>query len=213
MNVRAPSVDVVALDMIGVIIQEEKLISRGFVEYFGSQLRVDVDEIKKRYDEGYAIGATTREAFWDGVLDEDWRDAEAGFLAARRVAPAARQVVAEVSRTRRIAVVSDMPREWATATLSQHGVMPYVSVAVFSNDGLGSKKDGRLFEALCDQAGVSPDKILLVDDRIRNLDTAWELGFQCAWLPLDPDAADETAFPRLTDLTDIVSLLQRREPR
>ena len=196
-----------ALDMIGVLVLEDKLISKGFVEHFGDRLALPITEIKDRYDAGFARGGLTRDQFWEGVLEGDWRRAEEEFLATRNFAPQAREVIAQLSACVAVAVISDMPRDWATALLKRHGVTPLLSGAVFSSDGVGSKKDGGLFDALCEAVKRPAQQILLVDDRVSNVERATARGMRAMWLPLDSDEEQSPDVHRLSNLFDLPGLL------
>ena len=202
-------IDCVALDMIGVLVQEEKLISGGMKEFVGGELLVPLDVVKQRYDEGFVTGALTREEFWTGLLHGDWRSRERAFLEHRAVAPDAKRTCEVLHETGRlVGVISDMPRDWAVEILEMHGILSLVDAAVFSSDGLGSKKDGRLFRALEAATGIAPERTLLVDDRLKNLDSARTLGFKTAWLPLDArgDGASST-HAHLSSLAELPALV------
>jgi len=201
-------VSAIALDMIGVLVQEERLISVGFPAYFGDRLRLPIEQIKERYDHGYSVGALSQDEFWEGILDEDWRAPEVEFLSSRAFAPDAAGVLSELQTAYRLAVISDMPREWAAKILELHGVLDRFQCGVYSNDGSGSKKDGRLFRALLDTLGLPGQEVLLVDDRQLNLDSAKEIGIRGAWLPL-PGSSDHdpTNYDQIESLTDLPGLL------
>ena len=200
------SITAVALDMIGVLVQEEKLISRGFVNFFGEQLLLPIEEIKHRYDHGYCIGTMTRDQFWDGILSADWHIAERAFLLTRSFASDASQVLPRLAARYDLAVISDMPREWAEIILDAQGIRPLLVAGVFSNDGHGSKKDGGLFGALINALDRPASQILLVDDRPANLERAANAGITGIHLPLD-HSSPETEHSQVSSLTELAARL------
>lgn len=199
----------VALDMIGVLVQEEKLISRGMVDFFGDRLLLPIEEIKKRYDTGFCVGALSREQFWDGLLDGDWHIAERDFLHARRFDQDAIEVIRQLASRVTVTVISDMPREWGEEILTFHGILSYLGAGVYSNDGTGSKKDGRLFDALVEEVGQPAESFLLVDDRLANLERARARRWHGAWKPLESDSYETSSFPRLDSLHDVFVYVSR----
>jgi len=202
------NITAIAFDMIGVLVTEERLISRGFDDFFAGRLLLPIATIKERYDDGLCPGTMSRDEFWDGILDADWHAAESEFLSARAFAPDAEMISALLSRHYDLAVISDMPREWAEPILAQHHILDRLTTAAFCNDGNGSKHDGRLFQALAEQLQRPAEEILLVDDRPANLTTAHELGYHCICCPLDSsvDARPFTTIQSLSDLPRAASL-------
>jgi FMN phosphatase YigB (HAD superfamily) len=200
------AVTAVALDMIGVLVTEERLISHGMAEYFGDQLLLPIDEIKERYDGGYCVGRLTREQFWDGLLEGDWHAAERDFLATRTFATDANVVTTRLAERYDLAVISDMPKEWAQMILDTHGISPTLSCAVYSNEGHGSKRDGGLFTALINSLARPANAIVLVDDRPANLERASQLGMNGILYAADQNrTADDS--PRVSSLSQLLELL------
>jgi FMN phosphatase YigB (HAD superfamily) len=199
-------INTIAFDMVGVLIQTEKLVSVRLKEFLGERLLIPIDDLKERYDTGYCIGTMDREAFWDGVIAEPWHGVERAFLEQLPFASGADETFKSLTDVGlRVAVISDMPREWAEIVLRYHRVLPYITASAYSNDGHGSKKDGRLFSALIASADTNPGSILLVDDRAKNVTQARELGMQARQLPL-PDS-DEKMADTLTSVQAVLAIV------
>lgn len=196
--------------MVGVLLQEEKLVSKGLANFLGSSLRVPLAELKARYDDGLCIGALEPEAFWLDVVDASWRATQSAFLASRHMHPRCRDVVQTlVEDGCVVAVISDMPREWATPLLRRVGIYEYLSAAVFSDDGRGSKREGTLFSALLADLHASPAEMLLVDDTPRNLDLVDTMGWETIYCPLpELTRAEQAKFRRIDDLTELPRVLR-----
>ncbi|WP_068084333.1 HAD-IA family hydrolase [Polycladidibacter stylochi] len=73
------------------------------------------------------------------------------------------------------------------------------------------KPSVNFYEKATEIIDTSPNRILLVDDRPENLDSAHRLGFGTIWL--SPNADTDVAHPRISslhDLVDSLSLCERR---
>ena len=151
------------------------------------------------------MGALSREQFWDGLIAGDWETAEAEFLHARQFNREAVDVVPQLASRLAVTVISDMPHEWGEEILKFHGIFEYLTAGVYSNDGSGSKRDGRLFDALVEAVGRPSQSCLLVDDRLANLERATARGWHGAWMPLESDNHEESPYPRLKSLQDVLA--------
>lgn len=68
--------------------------------------------------------------------------------------------------------------EWSRKLRERFGLHPLIDGFVISGDVGARKPDPAIFEYLLAETGVKAESVVLVDDRLRNLDAAAALGFQ-----------------------------------
>lgn len=68
--------------------------------------------------------------------------------------------------------------EWSRKLKDRFGLARFVSGFVVSGDVGVRKPDRAIFECLLQRTGTKPEEIVLVDDRIANLDAAAEIGIR-----------------------------------
>lgn len=167
--------EVIALDMIGVIVQERKLVSEHLYGMLPSP-QVTREELKRRYDDGLSVGDMSEEEFWHGVTLEDWRLVRERFLASIKVDDHAKEVLDGLRHDYRLCIVSDMVGEWGRALMSAHSLSEDLEVQIYSSDTKVTKRDGKIYARLIDALGVEAENILYVDDQLKNVTTAQSFG-------------------------------------
>ncbi len=87
--------------------------------------------------------------------------------------------------------------EWSRKLRDRFDLSRYIDGFVISGDVGARKPDTAIFKLLLVQTGAKPENVVLVDDRIQNLDTAAALGFQTILFgstsrePMQHDAATD----------------------
>lgn len=201
-------IEFVALDMVGVIVLEKKIVSQ---KLFGSLVDPGVsrDELKRRFDDGLRLGNLDREGFWSGVGSGDWHSLERDFLDSLKINPEASPLVSSlVARGLAVGVVSDLPRGWATALLERAGLDRDITVRLFTDVEGVEKEGGALMALLPERCDVAAGRILYLDDRLEHAESAARLGMRSVWLAPEGEeptpGADVEVVHRLADLESFV---------
>jgi HAD superfamily hydrolase (TIGR01509 family) len=172
----------VAFDMVGVVLDEERVVSKALWNMLPEPRKVPRDELKKRYDDGLRLGHLSAEEFWANVVDEPWPKFERKFLDSLRFTPGAQDAMTEIARHKRVAVVSDLPSRWARPILARAGLDATVSLAVFADEHGGArKKDGQLLQILVREAELPATRVVLIDDTVANVIAAEKIGIIGIW--------------------------------
>ena len=180
------TIALVAFDMVGVVLDEERVVSNALWNMLPDPKSIARDELKARYDDGLRLGRLSAERFWDGVVDGSWQEFERTFLNSLRLTPGAQAAMTSIAVTKRVAVVSDLPARWACPILSRAGVDGAVSLAVFADEHGGArKKDGELLKILSREAELQPNQIVLIDDTVANALAAEEQDMNAIWFARD----------------------------
>ena len=171
------AIDVVVFDAMGVLYSCADDVGDLLVPYLRSHGCVlDRTEIAQLYRE-CSLGKTSSADFWastgaDGTSDEDYcrnHRLTAGVLA----------LLAELDATGvRLACLSNDVSEWAKLLRERFGLGEYLSDWFVSGDIGVRKPDPEAFAILCRRLDVLPDRILLIDDREKNVAAARDAGWQ-----------------------------------
>jgi putative hydrolase of the HAD superfamily len=125
--------------------------------------------------------------------------------------PDAREALAAVRGEYTLGVLANQER-WIRETLARDGLDRYFDVWAISAEVGVDKPDPRIFEHALTEAGVSPERSVMVGDRLDNdIAAAKRHGMRAVWL-LRGEAPDEPT-PEQLELADaaIPSLLELRD--
>ncbi len=207
-------VQCVAFDVVGVLIREEKIVSRVLFGMLPEPKRINKEELKKLYEDGLRIGNITDAEFWSRFVEGDWHDAESRYLKSLTVDYTAAEVFLRLSSRYKLAIVSDMPARWGRYALDRIGCSKYVSVSIFSDELRAEKGGGLPYRILRDKLDIPFDSIIYVDDRKRNLRVADELGIITIWYQSredDDPFKPKTVARSLQDVAQFVNTFERSQ--
>ena len=198
----------IALDMIGVVVREEKIVSGRLFGMLGAP-GVTREELKERYDKGLSVGKMTEEDFWDGVTGDDWRSIRSKFLEGISVDDSLREILRKFKPNYRLAIVSDMAGTWGRELMELHDLSQFLDVQIYSSETGKSKKDPATFSILVEKLDVQPGEILYVDDRPANVALAREVGLYAVLFDEEAKGAADVSevISSLQDLPDLVARL------
>jgi FMN phosphatase YigB (HAD superfamily) len=97
--------------------------------------------------------------------------------------------------------------EWSLKLRHRFGLERYIHHWVISGDVKARKPDPRIYAALVDRLCAPASSLLLVDDRVKNLDSGQRAGLQTVLLG---NSLGESTHPRVASMTDLPALLGQR---
>lgn len=117
--------------------------------------------------------------------------------------PGTKDVLAELSRTHRIGIISDT---WPSIReqLEYLGVSRYISFETYSCFVGTFKPDRRMYLDALGKCGVPAEKTVFIDDGLCNLDGAAALGITPVLIAANPDSDVETKYLKIHDLRELI---------
>ena len=117
--------------------------------------------------------------------------------------PGIREVLAVLSKTHRLGVISDT---WPSieTQLEYLGVSGYLSFRTFSCFVGAFKPDRRIYLDALNKCGVPASETVFIDDSVRNLDGAAALGIMPILIAADPASDVETSYLKIRDLRELI---------
>jgi len=131
----------------------------------------DATEIRERYIEA-SLGRLSAARFWETVGIEC--AIEDQYLSLHRLRPDVGECLRRAQQAgREVCCISNDIAEWSMKLRVRHQLAGRISKWFVSGD-IGSRKpDEAIYRSALNGLGVPASKVLFVDDRPKNLDTAW----------------------------------------
>ncbi|HTR84621.1 MAG TPA: HAD-IA family hydrolase [Reyranella sp.] len=169
--------DVLLLDAMGVLYEAGDDVADllvPFVRAHGDPPRSD-GEIEAAYLQA-SLGRMDPAAFWRSLGVRP--DLEDCYLAGHRLIDGTVAALAALeAEFSIIACLSNDVAEWSVKLRRRFGLERWISPWFLSGEIGARKPDERIYAAAIRGLGVEPSRIVLVDDRPKNLDAARTLGF------------------------------------
>ncbi len=140
------------------------------------------------------VGELTTSQLWSDLgVRGGAVDLDRAYLAGHRVTPGIVELL-DGLRERGIwlGCISNDVAEWSRALRATHGLDRRIRHWTVSGEVRARKPDERIFRAFLAQTGLTPEAVIFVDDRRKNVDAAAALGFD----PILADFAGVVADPR-----------------
>ena len=117
--------------------------------------------------------------------------------------PGIREVLAELSRTHKLGVISDT---WPSIEpqLEYIGVNDYFSCRTYSCFVGVFKPDRRIYLDALNKCGVPAEETVFIDDSVRNLEGAAALGITPILIAANPESDVDTSFLKIHDLRELI---------
>jgi HAD superfamily hydrolase (TIGR01509 family) len=196
---------VLALDAMGVLYAggddvAELLIP--FIRQNGGT--ADARHVEEKYIEA-SLGNITAAQFWKDVgIDPGLEDR---YLSMHELMPGVDAILRlAVSMSCSICCISNDVREWSGKLRRRFSLADRITDWFVSGD-IGSRKpDERIYRFALNSLGVPAERVLFVDDRVRNLDAATRLGMDTVWLsPKDMPSQYHRRIGSLELLADLLA--------
>ncbi len=104
-----------------------------------------------------------------------------------------------------VACLSNDVAEWSQSLRSRFGLNERLIHWTISGDVGARKPDPAIYHSLLSATGHKPEDCIFVDDRIRNIDTAREIGFQTVLFTHEP--CNENRYPRVCSFQELKELM------
>ena len=153
-----------------------------------------------------AEGRITAQELWNrcgftdniAMLEEDYLDTML------ELDPDVIDVLEELSRHYRLAMLSNDIGSWSKHLRQHHGLDEYFEEAIISGDVGVRKPEPRIYEIAAQRLGLKPEECVFVDDRPGNLEPAAELGMRTVLYNRDGHDYDGEQIHSLAELTDLL---------
>jgi len=86
-------------------------------------------------------------------------------------------IMQQLARTKKIGIISNTNMLHYEYIIQTYGIWDPVSYTVLSFQINARKPDMRIYNALIDKSGYKPDEILMIDDKLENIQGAQHAGF------------------------------------
>lgn len=175
---RLPSVEVIIFDMMGVIFIEGDDTRSLLIPFIKKECRYhDEEDLLARYLQA-SLGSITTGQFWAGITD-DWVTMQKLYLDTRlELDPDFIPVAEALARNHDLAILSNDLSDWSKYLRQKYSLDRLFREVVVSADYGVRKPDRKLYQILLKRLGVPAQRCVLIDDNIRNLQPAAELGMK-----------------------------------
>jgi putative hydrolase of the HAD superfamily len=192
------------LDAMGVIYPVKDDVADLLVPYVSRKGGAPAKVVEECYREA-SLGNITEDAFWQRVgLSANCED---DYLSGFTLSPG---LLETLDRARCIglpvaALTNDVPR-WSRKLRARFGLTEYIATWVVSGEERCRKPDRGIYESLISKLGITArNKVLFVDDREKNIDTARRLGWQTMLFNPETHYSSDVhgsirGFPELTEM-------------
>jgi HAD superfamily hydrolase (TIGR01509 family) len=192
---------ILLLDAMGVIYRVGDDVPDLLVPFIREKGGIDDSATIEALYRAASLGQLTAVEFWRrvGVSPE----LEDEYLARFELSPGLPELLQRASsRFQSVACLSNDVSEWSLKLRRRFCLEPYFVAWYISGDLKLRKPDPRIYAHVAADLGVAPERIVFVDDRIKNLDPAAELGMVAILYPSDADKPDNRhrTIHRLTEL-------------
>ena len=167
-------IKVIAIDMIGVIINETRIISNRLYNMVENN-PISKEKMKDNYDNGISSGQLTIEEFWAELAIENWETYEYNFLSSLDFNNDCKTFFEKYKESVKFVLVSDLPTKWSKIILNENAIYKYFDELICGDTKDGSKKDGSSYKLLAKNHGI--EGTLVIDDTLKHLQRAADMKF------------------------------------
>lgn len=194
---------ILLLDAMGVIYRVGDDVPDLLVPFIRDQGGIDDSATIEAIYRDASLGRFDASEFWRRVGVSPQLEDE--YLARFELSPGLLELLERASsRFQSVACLSNDVSEWSRKLRRRFCLEPRFAAWYISGDLQLRKPDPRIYAYVVADFGVPPARIVFVDDRVKNLDPAAELGMVAILHPSDadkPDGRHQTIF-RLSELLD-----------
>ena len=202
---------VIAFDAMGVIFIDPDDIKDILLPYINeiSDKEVTLGDIRQWYFQ-LSKGEYKSKKFWEQFFEpKAYPQVEIEFIKRLRMDPEFKEILPQIKKQYKVALLSNDVHEWSKGWREYHKIENKFDAIVVSGDPeIRVRKPNQLiYEKLMNKFGYSAKRFLFIDDRLRNLKPASELGFITVLMekfPQDYPYKPDYMVKRLKDLLNII---------
>lgn len=198
----------ILLDMYGVILEESK---GNFIPYtFKSFDQAEYDRLTRQFREEKlftraANGEMTSDEFLMRLGFEDPRFHMINYINNfLTLDPGFREFAEKYYRQYDFVLLSNDVAEWSAWITEHHDLDQYFTQKIVSGDVKCRKPDRKIYEIALEKAGKKPEECCFVDNSVKNLITAAELGIEPILFNRDGEEYTGTIVNSFTELADLL---------
>ena len=200
-------VQTIVLDAMGVIYQAGDDVAELLVPFVAAHGGAAAARVEAEYLRA-SRGESSADDFWRRVGLEGEHDE--AYLAGHRIAPDLLPFLEWARRGgHRLACLSNDLSEWSLKLRRRFGLERDIAQWVIGGDVKVRKPEPGIYAVLLDRLGAAPGSLLLVDDRVKNLDAARRAGLQTVLLGGPPS---DSGHPQVASLTELAARLTASGP-
>lgn len=183
----------IVFDVMGVIFEEADDVANLLIPFIERECGyARRDEIQRRYREA-SLGLISARDFWVGISD-DYPEVQRKYLDfCLKVDPNFFPTIETLKEKYLLAILSNDVGEWSKHLRDKHGYGKFFGEIVISSDVQSRKPDEKIYRILISRLQgrqIIPLQCIFIDDRLRNLKTAKDLGIKTIHLKKEEDSFD-----------------------
>jgi HAD superfamily hydrolase (TIGR01549 family) len=169
-------IELVAFDIMGVIITEPSMVRNGLHPMYKNKFTYEY--IKGLYNKA-KVDVRGDKALWEGLKEENIEDARKKLLESFQ-----KDINFEEIRKRidmkglRKGIISNMPENFGDFFVKKFELKKDFDPILISADIGVAKPDYGKYDEFLNRAKIRGDKVLFIDDKLRNLEMAKRFGFK-----------------------------------
>jgi len=183
----------VVFDLMGVIFEEAHAVANLLIPFIERECGYTRrDEVRRRYREA-SLGLISARDFWVGISD-DYPEIQKKYLDfCLKVDPDFIPTIETLKGKYLLAILSNDVGEWSKYLIDKHGYGKFFGETVISSDVQSRKPDEKIYRILIGRLQARqmiPQQCIFIDDRLKNLKTAKDLGIKTIHLKKEEDHFD-----------------------
>ncbi|MCU7940092.1 MAG: HAD-IA family hydrolase [gamma proteobacterium symbiont of Bathyaustriella thionipta] len=176
------SIKMVSFDLFGVILSEGHLISNVLMPLL--PIASDKKRVKLLYED-YNIGLINEMDFWNGIGIRYYQELRSVFINSFQLEKDFESVVKGLKKKYQLSILSNLPSNWADELEKKFQFEKNFNPRVFSGISQCKKPQAKIYQRLLKQSQLKAENIAFIDDRLENLQTAYELGMTTIYFQKD----------------------------
>jgi len=167
------------LDAMGVVFEIGQTITELLIPILTEKNRtISVDLVNEQYYKA-KLGKISILKFWQSLgFNEEYLEIEREYLDKITIDPDFIPIAKELKEIYSMAMLSNDVEEWSLYVQSKYKLNEIFDVIVISGTYGFSKPDKRIFNILLEKINTRPENCIFVDDQLKNISAASELGFE-----------------------------------
>ena len=166
----------IVFDCFGVIVDE---IAPPWIErYFAPE---EAARVKKEVVGPADLGEITEQEMFTrlgALTGNTWRQAQAGWMELSVVRPGMPELLRSLRQKAKVVMLSDAPGTFLHRMLEERGLSDLFDKIYVSSELHMVKPDPAFFRHVLADQGVPPEKAIMIDDRVKNVQGAESVGMQ-----------------------------------